>query len=79
MLRAKDALVALPSSVGEDFEYNDDSNEDFQDAIELSLGGEGEGTSSSTVNLPACVSFQTTNASIINFEIQRQATALLFF
>ena len=50
MLRAKDAIAALPSSAGEDFEYND-SNEELQDSIELSLGGEGEGPSSSTVNL----------------------------
>ena len=75
MLRAKDALVALPSNAGEDFAYNDEDDDDFEDA-EGSLEGEDEGPSSS-VSLPAWLFFQHADTSVIHSEIQSQATTIL--
>ena len=37
MFRAHDALASLPSRASKDFKYDDVSDEDFQDAVELSL------------------------------------------
>ena len=37
MLRAKEALAALPANTGDDFQYEDDSDEDLNEAIDNSL------------------------------------------
>ena len=70
MLRAKEALSALPANAGDDFHY-DDSDEDLNEALEDSLGEEP------AVSLPSWLSIQSANATVVSLELQRQATSLL--
>ena len=70
MLRAKEALSALPANAGDDFHY-DDSDEDVNEALEDSLGEEP------TVSLPSWLSIQSANATVVSLELKRQATSLL--
>ena len=70
LTRAKEALAALPTNAGDDFQY-DDSDEDLNDALEDSLGEEP------TVSLPSWLSIQSANATAVSLELQRQATSIL--
>ena len=71
MLSAKEALAALPANAGDDFHYDDDSDEDLNEALGNSLGEEP------AVSLPSWLSIQSANATVVSLELQRQATSLL--
>ena len=67
MLRAKEALSALPANAGDDFHY-ENSDEDLNEALEDSLGEEP------AVSLPSWLSIQSANATVVSLELQRQAS-----
>ena len=71
MLSAKEALAALPANDGDDFHYDDGSDEDLNEALGNSLDEE------LAVSLPSWLSIQSANATVVSLELQRQATSIL--
>ena len=62
MLRAKEALATLPPNAGDDFHYDDESDEDLNEALGNSLGEEP------AVSLPSWLSIQSANATVVSLE-----------
>ena len=65
MLRAKEALAALPANAGDDFQYEDDSDEDLHGVVENSLNEE---SAEPSISLPSWLSMQSANATVLSME-----------